>query len=158
MATPLASERKSVAKVCIASCFQAMPALRKLLYQFPLLGVYADDGVPLADEFVPTTANESELPVVLTWRRRRAFLMIDTQPEIQLLEESAHGVSTHLSLAVIPRLASALAIFFVVLRVHFRPPIGSPAVSYFISCLISAMTSGVFFPRAGGQHPPFGYD
>ena len=61
-------------------------------------------------------------------------------------------------LTSIPSLPSAPAIFFVVLRVHFRPPIGSPAVSYFISCLISAMISGVFFPRAGDQHPPFGYD
>ena len=154
MATPLASERKSVAKVCIASCFQAMPALRKLLYQFPLLGVYADDGVPLADEFVPTTANESELPVVLTWRRRRAFLMIDTQPEVQLFEESAHGVSTHLN----STLSECAGDLLCRLARPLQAPIGSPAVSYFISCLISAMTSGVFFPRAGGQHPPFGYD
>ena len=63
--------------------------LNQILNQFLLLGVHADDGVPLADEFVPTTANESELPVAITWKRRRVFLMIDTQPEGRLFEESA---------------------------------------------------------------------
>ena len=43
------------------------------------------------------------------------------------------------------RAKSSSAIFSVVLRVHRRPLTGSPAVSYFMSSSILAMTSGVFF-------------
>src|ERR1700674_219410 len=44
-----------------------------------------------------------------------------------------------------PTELSSAAILAVVLRVHLSPPIGSPAVSCFISSSMRAITAGVFF-------------
>ena len=69
------------------------------------------------------------------------LLMVDLQGVLHLFEQLSQVVR----LIWIPRELSSLAIFPVVRLVHFRPVIGSPAVSCFINSSIRASTSGVFF-------------
>ncbi len=126
----------------------------EVAYQFPLLGVYADDGVPLTDEFVPTTVNVSELLVAVTWGRLRAFLMIHTQPEVHLSEESAHGVSTHLNSTLNECDGDPLCGLTRPLQAADR--LTSRFVLHQLLDLLDDFRR--FFPRAGDQHPPFGYD
>jgi len=61
------------------------------------------------------------------------------------------------SLTCMPRGWSSAAILAVVRRVHFRPLIGSPAVSCFMISSILEITSGVFFPWIGGRLLFFGH-
>ena len=55
-----------------------------------------------------------------------------------------------------PCCRKALAILSVVLRVHFKPVIGSPAVSGCISARISSTIAGVFFRPAAVPRPACG--
>ncbi len=56
-------------------------------------------------------------------------------------------LATVRSLTAMPQRCSSAAILAVVRRVHFKPVMGSPAVSCCISDSIRAMISGVFFHR-----------
>src|SRR3989304_5867600 len=49
--------------------------------------------------------------------------------------------------------ASSRLTFSVVLRVHLRPPMGSPAVSSSRSFSMARITSGVFFRAVGDRRP-----
>lgn len=58
---------------------------------------------------------------------------------------SLSNLLTVFLLTFIPIELSSSAIFRAVFLVHFRPVIGSPAVSYSISLLIFSVTSDIFF-------------
>ena len=66
-----------------------------------------------------------------------------------------HGSLAHPEDLAVEGLLSAAEIFLVVFRVHFRPPIGSPAVSSFMSFLISSRISVVFFSHTDARLPFF---
>src|SRR3990170_4291657 len=90
------------------------------------------------------TAGEGEfLPPdsILLWFTRREYLMV------------LRSRATVFELTVIPSRVNCLAIFCVVLLVHFNPVIGSPAVSCSNSFAIDWITSGVFFPAPVGPLP-----
>src|SRR2546425_1199915 len=66
------------------------------------------------------------------WYRRRATVLAET------------GISI---------CCRSFAIFSVVLRVHFSPVMGSPAVSCSRRISMASIISGVFFPPAGARRP-----
>ena len=65
---------------------------------------------------------------------------------MNIARRSATLVATVLALTRMASFPSCRLIFFVVLRVHLRPLMGSPAVSCSMSCWMVAITPGVFFP------------
>jgi len=92
-------------------------------------------------EALPKIAQVEELMVAIGTVIGREFLVIDAQGIAHLMRRRAPV----LGLTKTRKSPSALAILSVVRRDHFRPVIGSPAVSYSSRNSISLTMSAVFF-------------
>src|SRR6266581_4026642 len=78
------------------------------------------------------------------------LLAVDSQREIHLVEKTRDRILAETGISICCRTS---AIFSVVLRVHFSPVMGSPAVSCSRRTSMASIISGVFFPAACARRP-----
>jgi len=128
-------------------------AVLEVADQFAFLAVDADDGKPCrskrarSEEICWNCSSRYGLELVaICFRLTRREKSIWYSKRETVLAETGISICCRSS-----------AIFSVVLRVHFNPVMGSPAVSCSRIISMASIISGVFFPPAGARRPFCGH-